>query len=84
MILSKTKPRLYLPAIMVSDQLSTLGISTDDQFVWGCLVIAYVGVNSKQSLIGLRFVLGIVEAGFFVSYNYENSRLIFSRVSSST
>jgi hypothetical protein len=67
MILSKTKPRLYLPAIMVSGQLSALWISTKCQFIWGCLVIAYVGVNSKKALIGLRLVLGIVEAGFFVS-----------------
>ncbi|ORY26040.1 major facilitator superfamily domain-containing protein [Naematelia encephala] len=50
MILSRTRPRFYLPGIM---------------FVWGCLVIGYVGVNTKAGLIGLRFVLGVVEAGFF-------------------
>jgi MFS family permease len=46
-----------LPLIL--DQL------TYHQFVWGCLVIAYVGINDKNHLIGLRLVLGIVEAGFF-------------------
>ncbi|KFZ03326.1 hypothetical protein V502_11041 [Pseudogymnoascus sp. VKM F-4520 (FW-2644)] len=50
MILSRTRPSLYLPSLML---------------IWGCLVIAYVGVNSKEALIGLRFCLGLVEAGFF-------------------
>jgi hypothetical protein len=27
---------------------------------------AYTGVNTKSSLVGLRFVLGLVEAGYFV------------------
>ncbi|KFZ14123.1 hypothetical protein V501_03381 [Pseudogymnoascus sp. VKM F-4519 (FW-2642)] len=50
MILSRTRPSLYLPSIML---------------IWGCLVIAYVGVNTKEALVGLRFCLGLVEAGFF-------------------
>jgi MFS family permease len=29
------------------------------------MVIAYVGVNDKNHLIALRFVLGVTEAGFF-------------------
>lgn len=28
---------------------------------------AYTGVNTKGGLVGLRFVLGLVEAGYFVS-----------------
>ena len=50
--------------------------------MWGCLVIAYVGVNTKGALIGLRFVLGVVEAGFFVSsflgvrFNHDNNRCL--------
>lgn len=28
--------------------------------------IGYVGVNSKRGLIGLRFALGLIEAGYFV------------------
>jgi MFS family permease len=50
MILSNTRPSLYLPGIM---------------FVWGSLCTAYTGANTKGGLIGLRFVLGLVEAGFF-------------------
>ncbi|KIM99148.1 hypothetical protein OIDMADRAFT_181575 [Oidiodendron maius Zn] len=50
MILSRTRPSLYLPSLM---------------FVWGCLVTAYTGVNTKSGLVGLRFVLGLVEAGYF-------------------
>jgi hypothetical protein len=33
---------------------------------WGCLCIAYIGVNSKGALYAVRLCLGIVEAGFFV------------------
>ncbi len=29
------------------------------------MVIAYVGVNHRNHLIALRFVLGVTEAGFF-------------------
>lgn len=50
MILSRTRPSIYLPSIML---------------VWGCLSTAYTGVNTKQGLIGLRFCLGLIEAGFF-------------------
>ena len=51
MILTRVRPRLYLPAI---------------EFVWGCMVIAYVGVNTKSGLYAIRLFLGVVEAGFFV------------------
>ncbi|PWN48435.1 MFS general substrate transporter [Violaceomyces palustris] len=50
MILSRTKPSIYLPAIM---------------FIWGCMTIAVKGVNNGPSLVALRFFLGIVESGFF-------------------
>jgi hypothetical protein len=33
---------------------------------WGCLCIAYIGVNNKGALYAVRLCLGIVEAGFFV------------------
>jgi hypothetical protein len=62
MILTRVRPRLYLPAI---------------EFVWGCMVIAYVGVNNKSGLLAIRLFLGIVEAGFFVSLSYR-SRDAFS------
>jgi hypothetical protein len=52
MILTRVRPRLYLPAI---------------EFIWGCMVIAYLGVNNKAGLLAIRLFLGVVEAGFFVS-----------------
>jgi len=63
MILSRSKPRLYLPALMVSGlgHIQVLGLT--EQCTWGCLVIGYVGVTNEKGLIALRFVLGIVEAG---------------------
>jgi hypothetical protein len=51
MIIARTRPRFYLPAI---------------EFVWGCIVLGYIGVNNKGGLIAIRLVLGVVEAGFFV------------------
>ncbi|KAL1980915.1 hypothetical protein VTN96DRAFT_3335 [Rasamsonia emersonii] len=50
MILSRTRPSLYLPGLMI---------------VWGAMVIGYTGVNTKGGLIGLRFCLGLIEAGYF-------------------
>ncbi|MCJ1305833.1 hypothetical protein MMC08_008650 [Hypocenomyce scalaris] len=50
MILSRTRPSLYLPGIML---------------VWGCLATAYTGVNTKGGLYALRFCLGLIEAGYF-------------------
>ncbi|GJN86627.1 MFS general substrate transporter [Purpureocillium lilacinum] len=50
MILNRTRPSLYLPGLMI---------------VWGGMVIAYVGINTKGHLIALRFCLGLLEAGYF-------------------
>ncbi|KAN0065994.1 hypothetical protein ACQY0O_000086 [Thecaphora frezii] len=50
MILTKTRPSIFLPAIM---------------FAWGCITIAFKGVQSYGALVGLRMILGIVESGFF-------------------
>ncbi|KAM3498319.1 hypothetical protein MY10362_008354 [Beauveria mimosiformis] len=55
MILSRTRPSLFLPGLMI---------------VWGGMVIAYVGIDTKDHLIALRFCLGLVEAGFFRMQNY--------------
>lgn len=49
MILSRSKPSIFLPGIM---------------FIWGCLTIAAKGIESFGGLVGLRVCLGIVEAGF--------------------
>jgi hypothetical protein len=36
------------------------------KFVWGCISISYIGINTKAALYGVRFLLGVIEAGFFV------------------
>ncbi|KAH8927185.1 MFS general substrate transporter [Atractiella rhizophila] len=50
MLLAKLRPSLFLPGIM---------------FVWGCVVIAFKGVNNLAGLVAIRFFLGIAESGFF-------------------
>jgi len=50
MILSRTRPSIYLPALM---------------FTWGCITIGFKGVNSLSGLVAIRFFLGIAESGFF-------------------
>lgn len=49
MILARTKPSLFLPIIM---------------FLWGCVTIAMAWVPNYQTLVGLRVIVGILEAGF--------------------
>jgi MFS family permease len=49
MILARTKPSIFLPTIM---------------FLWGCVTIAMAWVPNYKALIGLRIVVGILEAGF--------------------
>ena len=39
---------------------------SDLEYLLTCYRIGYVGVNSKRGLIGLRFALGLIEAGYFV------------------
>lgn len=50
MMLSRSTPSLFLPAIM---------------FAWGAMSIGAKGVNSLGGMVAFRFFLGIVEAGFF-------------------
>ncbi|RSH80115.1 hypothetical protein EHS25_007317 [Saitozyma podzolica] len=50
MILSRTRPSLFLPTIM---------------FCWGAMSIGAKGVNSLGGMVAFRFFLGIIEAGFF-------------------
>ncbi|EXL65971.1 hypothetical protein FOPG_17833 [Fusarium oxysporum f. sp. conglutinans race 2 54008] len=50
MILTRVRPSIYLPACVI---------------VWSCVSAATAGVTSFSGLIGVRFVLGIVEAPFF-------------------
>lgn len=49
MILARTKPSVFLPTIM---------------FLWGCVTIAIGWVPNYQTLVGLRVIVGILEAGF--------------------
>lgn len=49
MILAKTKPSIFLPTIM---------------FLWGCVTIAMGWMPNYQALVGLRVIIGILEAGF--------------------
>lgn len=49
MILTRTRPSLYLPLIM---------------FLWGGVTIGMAFTPSYHALVGLRFVMGILEAGF--------------------
>ncbi|GMK54216.1 hypothetical protein CspeluHIS016_0108020 [Cutaneotrichosporon spelunceum] len=50
MMLSRSTPRIFVPTLMV---------------VWGAMCIAVVGINNLGGMIAFRFVLGLVEAGFF-------------------
>lgn len=50
MILSRSRPSIYIPALMV---------------LWGSLSVAPKGINSTAGMAVFRFVLGIVEAGFW-------------------
>lgn len=49
MILARTRPSVFLPTIM---------------FIWGCVTISMGWVPNYQTLVGLRVVVGILEAGF--------------------
>lgn len=55
MILSRSRPSIFLPAIML---------------VWGALSAAMAVSNSYGALIGFRFVLGCIESGFFPGVLY--------------
>ncbi|KAJ9636378.1 hypothetical protein H2201_003544 [Coniosporium apollinis] len=50
MILSRSRPSLYLPGIM---------------FVWGALSAAMAAANGYSALLAFRFILGCIESGFF-------------------
>lgn len=49
MILAKTKPSIFLPTIM---------------FLWGCVTVGMGWMPNYQTLVGLRVIIGILEAGF--------------------
>ncbi|ETS84669.1 hypothetical protein PFICI_02694 [Pestalotiopsis fici W106-1] len=49
MILARTKPSIFLPAIM---------------FFWGCATIGMAFINTYEALVGLRVLVGLLESGF--------------------
>ncbi|KAJ7469308.1 MFS general substrate transporter [Mycena galericulata] len=50
LILARVRPSLYLPGITL---------------VWGLIATMMSQVKTKEALIGIRFLLGFVESGFF-------------------
>ncbi|GMK53978.1 hypothetical protein CspeluHIS016_0105640 [Cutaneotrichosporon spelunceum] len=50
MMLARSKPSIFLPTIM---------------FIWGAMSIGVRGMHSLGGMVAFRFVLGLVEAGFF-------------------
>jgi MFS family permease len=52
MILSRSRPSIFIPVIMV---------------LWGSVCAIMACAQTWKQLVGLRFVLGIAEAGFSVS-----------------
>lgn len=50
MMLARSRPSIFLPTIM---------------FIWGAMSIGAKGINSLGGMVAFRFVLGLVEAGFF-------------------
>jgi MFS family permease len=50
MMLARSTPSIFLPAIM---------------FIWGAMSIGVKGVHNLGGMVAFRFVLGLVEAGFF-------------------
>ncbi|WOO84172.1 MFS transporter prlL [Vanrija pseudolonga] len=50
MMLAHSTPRVFLPTIM---------------FIWGAMSIGAKGIHNLGGMVAFRFVLGLVEAGFF-------------------
>lgn len=36
--------------------------------LWGCLTLAFLGVKSFGAIVGLRLLLGVIEAGMYISH----------------
>lgn len=49
MVLARSRPSIFLPAIM---------------FIWGCVTIGMAFVQDYKGLIAFRVVIGCIEAGF--------------------
>lgn len=55
MILSRSRPSIFLPSIML---------------VWGCLSAIMSVSNTYGAMLAFRFILGCIEAGFFPGVLY--------------
>lgn len=53
MILARSQPSIYISILM---------------FLWGAVAALLALVRTPAQLIGLRFLLGVFEAGFTVGY----------------
>jgi len=49
LILSRTRPSIYLPVIMI---------------LWGIVTCCMAAVNKYEHLVAMRFIVGILESGF--------------------
>lgn len=61
MVLERSKPSLFLPAIMI---------------LWGTVCATMAAVKTWKQLVAVRFVLGVAEAGFSVSLKLLADSLI--------
>lgn len=61
MILARSRPSIFIPVIMV---------------FWGACCAIVGACQTWQQLVGLRFLLGIAEAGFSVSLCKERMRRV--------
>lgn len=55
---------------------------SDLEYLLTCYRIGYVGINSKRGLIGLRFALGLIEAGYFVGCQGKHTKVVLVLTSS--
>lgn len=65
MILSRSRPSIFIPIIMV---------------FWGAVCAVMGSAKTWQQLVGLRFLLGVAEAGFSVSDNTDRRTCIYADI----
>ncbi|CAG8962346.1 hypothetical protein HYFRA_00005402 [Hymenoscyphus fraxineus] len=80
MILSRSRPSLFLPAIVSADFLTITPFRTISELgyirpvskmlVWGALSASMAASHSYAALLAFRFFLGCIESGFFPGVLY--------------
>jgi MFS family permease len=58
------------PATVLMRKIGPTIFITTITFLWGCLLVGFGFVTSWDQLLGLRIILGVLEAGFFPSVVY--------------